>query len=385
MLRRLRLWLMVLPLVVAGGCAWFQDDDVLKPAELVDFEPTVELERQWTTDIGEGPGKRYTRFVPAFSEDRIFAAGHEGRVTALDRETGDRVWRKDLDVGISGAIGAGAGMVLVGTYEGQVIALSQEDGEELWRAQASSEILAPPQTNGNVVVVRTSDGRVFAYSAESGQGMWSYDHSIPALTLRTTARPLLTANQLFVGFDNGQLLCFNPENGVIQWDLRVGQPEGDNDLDRLVDVDSSPLLAEPIVYSAAYQGSVVAASRGTGRLVWKEEASTYNDMAFGNEQLYVVTDDSRVIAFGATSGAVAWENEQMLRRGLSAPATLGNYVATIDNDDYMHVLSQTDGSFAQRLKPPGNGFRSPLVSVDDVLYVFSDNGKLSAYRIAADD
>lgn len=385
MLRRLSLWSMSLTLAAVSGCAWFQDDDVLKPAELVKFEPTVKLERQWTTNIGDGPGKRYTRFVPAFSEERVFAAGHDGRVTALDRESGDRIWRKDLDIAISGAIGAGAGMVLVGTYEGQVIALSQEDGEERWRAQASGEILAPPQTNGDVVVVQTSDGRVFAYNAESGANAWSYDHTIPALTLRSTARPLLTASQLFVGFDNGQLVCFNPENGVIQWDIRVGQPEGDNDLDRLVDVDTSPLLAEPIVYGAAYQGSVVAASRGTGRLVWRYDASTYNDMAFGNGQLYVVTDDSRIIALGATSGAVAWENEQMLRRGLGAPATLGDYVAAIDSEDYMHVLSQTDGSFAQRLKPPGSGFRSPLVSVDDVLYVFSDNGKLSTYRIKTDE
>jgi outer membrane protein assembly factor BamB len=384
MFRSFGIGLLLLPLALVSGCAWFASEDVLKPAELVDFEPTVKLEKIWSTGVGAGQDNRYTRFVPAFSDGLVFVADHKGRVFALDQETGKKVWQRKTGLATSGAVGAGAGMVLLGTYSGEVVALQQEDGEELWRAKASTEVLAPPQTNGDVVVAQTIDGRVFAYDAATGARRWSYDHPVPTLTLRTTARPLLTDSQLFVGFDNGQLVSFNPENGVIRWDVRVGQPQGGSDLDRIVDVDASPLLADPLVYGAAYQGSVVAVSRGTGRLVWKQDVSTFHDMAHGNGKLYVVMDDSRVVAYVGSTGAVAWENEQMLRRGLGAPAAFGDYLAVIDDQDYMHVLSQEDGSFAQRLKPPGNGFRSPLKSVDDVLYVLSDNGKLTAYRVASE-
>lgn len=382
MFQRMTLWLLLLPLMVAGpGCALFGKDDVLKPAELVDFEPTVKVKRVWSARVGSGQDKRYTRFVPAFDGDRVFVADHKGRVFALEQSSGKRLWRAKTRLPVSGAVGAGAGMVLLGTYDAEVVALSQDDGRELWRARASSEILAPPQTNGDVVVAPTIDGRVFAFDAQTGARRWSYDHALPTLTLRSNARPLITENQLFIGFDNGQLVCFDPENGVIRWVVRVGQPQGRSDLDRIVDVDATPILANPMIFSAAYQGSVTAISRGTGRVVWQQDASTYHDMAYANDQLYVVTDDSRVRAYGATSGVVVWENDQMLRRGLRGPATIGNYLAVVDDDDYMHVLSQNDGNFARRLKPKGDGFRSPLMTFGDLLYVFSDDGRLTTYRI----
>ncbi len=363
------------------GCAWFQDEDVLKPAELVDFEPTVKLDKIWSTGVGSGQDDRYTRFVPAFDEDRVFIADYKGRVFALNRLTGDKLWTTDTESPISGAVGAGGDLVLIGTYDAEVIALSQEDGRELWRAQASSELLAAPQTNGDTVVVQTIDGRVFAYNAETGERRWSYDHALPTLTLRSTSRPLITNNQLFIGFDNGQLLNFDPDTGVSHWDVRVGQPQGSSDLDRIVDIDSSPLLVDALVYSASYQGSIVAVSRGTGRLVWKQDASTYHDLAYGNEKVYAVMDDSRVVAYRGTSGAILWENDQLIRRGVNGPAAIEGYVAAVDDEGYLHVLNQEDGSFAQRLKPPGSGFRSPLTSIDNTLYVLSDNGKLTAYRV----
>ncbi len=381
MLQPARTAILLGALALLNGCAWLSDEDALKPAELVKFEPTVELEKLWSENFGSGQDARYTRFVPGFSEDRIFVADHDGQVFAVDKKTGDELWQQETELPISGAVGAGYGLVLFGTYDGDIVALSQDDGHELWRAKASSEILAPPQTNGDVVVAQSVDGRVFAYDADNGDRRWSYDHPLPVLTLRSVARPLITDTQLFIGFDNGQLVCFNPDNGVLQWEVRVGQPQGRSDLDRVVDVDSSPLLVEAIVYSASYQGSVVAVSRGTGRLIWKNDASTYHDLAYGQEQIYLVMDDSRLIAYGATSGDILWQNEQMLRRGLNAPATIGGYVAVTDDEGYLHLLSQKDGSFAQRIKPPGDGFRSPLVSVDNVLYVLSDNGTLTAYQV----
>lgn len=372
---------MALLAVAMSGCALFGDEDALKPAELVEFEPSLKLERLWTTRTGAGQDARYTRFIPAFADERIFVADYKGRVVALNRNNGKKLWQQKTDLPVSGALGAGAGMVLLGTYKGDVVALSQEDGSELWRAKASTEILAPPQTNGQVVVAQTIDGKLFAYDASTGEQRWSYDHTLPILTFRTTARPLITENRLYVGFDNGQLLSFNPENGVSGWSVRVGQPQGRSDLDRVVDVDASPLLVDSFVYTAAYQGSVIAVSRGTGRIIWKQDASTAHDIAYGNGHVYATLDDSRVVAYSGTSGSVAWQNDQMLRRGLSAPAAFDNYVAVIDDEDYMHVLSQTDGSFAQRFKPPGSGFRSPMMVVDDVLYVLSDNGRLTAYRV----
>ena len=58
----------------------------------------------------------------------------------------------------------------------------------------------------------------------------------------------------------------------------------------------------------------------------------------------------------------------------------GNYLLVGDEEGWLHVLAQSDGRFLARRKAPG-GLRSPLVEVDDVVYVLADDGSLEALEI----
>lgn len=364
------------------ACASKEESEAVKPMDLVKFEKTVKLKKIWTSKAGKGQDRRYSLFVPAIVDGVVYAADVEGQVFAFNAEDGKRLWKIKLKRSVSGAISAHQGKVFLATYRGGVIALDAADGNLLWEAEASSEILAPPVSNGSVVSVNTIDGRVFTFDANTGEQLWTHDHPVPVLTLRGNAAPVVTENQVIVGFDNGQVVSLNAADGSLGWEVRVAQPRGSTDLERMVDIDGTPVLDDAFLYAGAYQGAVAAIARGTGRVMWKQDISAYQSLAVDNGNVYVVTEDDSVIAYNSATGSVEWRNDQLLRRNLGAPATIGDYLATIDEDGYMHVLSQTDGSFAARIKPSGDDFRSPLVSVNDILYVLADNGKLSAYRIA---
>ncbi len=113
-----------------------------EPAELVDFKPEVVLDKQWSRSIGEGQGETYNLLTPVVYGGQIYAADVEGLVLSMDRETGKVNWKTELDVRVSGGVGAGYGLVLVGTLNGAVIALDVESGEERWRANVRSEVLS---------------------------------------------------------------------------------------------------------------------------------------------------------------------------------------------------------------------------------------------------
>ena len=66
--------------------------------------------------------------------DQIYAADVEGLVVSMDRLTGKVNWKKKLDKPVSGAVGAGYGLVLIGTLRGEVLALDVSTGEERWRS-----------------------------------------------------------------------------------------------------------------------------------------------------------------------------------------------------------------------------------------------------------
>src|SRR5690606_40195920 len=107
----------------------------LPPAELTKFDTEVELRSEWSRCVGDGQGETFNMLVPAIDGEVIYAADVEGLVMAMDRTSGKVIWRKKLDIPVSGAIGAGYGQVLLGTLKGEVIALDSSDGEEQWRSR----------------------------------------------------------------------------------------------------------------------------------------------------------------------------------------------------------------------------------------------------------
>ena len=63
-----------------SGCGWFQGDPVNPPAELVEFEPSVKVERIWSTGIGAGSGDVPLHLGPAFANGLIYTADRKGRI-----------------------------------------------------------------------------------------------------------------------------------------------------------------------------------------------------------------------------------------------------------------------------------------------------------------
>lgn len=374
----------VLCLLILVSCSTSEEKEkarALKPAKLVEFESTMKLTKVWSASAGRGQDKRYTRLEPMILGDRVFAADIDGTVFAFDKTNGKRLWREDTEMSISGAIGGTGNELVFGTYNGEVSALSNETGERLWTAEVSSEVLAPPVSNGEVVVAQSIDGGVFGFNAKTGDLLWSYDHATPVLTLRGTSKPVIVSSQVILAFDNGQMISLGVDDGSLKWEARISQPKGRTELERIIDIDGTPIVDGGMVYAATYHGTLAAFTRAQGRMVWQQDLSTHQNLTISRGRIFASSEASSVVAFDAQSGAVLWKNDQLSLRNIGAPAIIGDYVAVIDHEGYMHLMSQLSGEFAYRFKPAGKGFRSPIMSYDDQLLVLSDNGKLSSYRI----
>lgn len=163
--------LLALALAVVGCSSNSKKE--LPPAELTDFKEEVVLSKQWSRSVGDGQGDLYNLLEPAVDGSTIYAASAEGRVMAIQRETGDVLWKKDLERPVSGGVGVGYGLVLVGTLRGDVIALDEATGKKKWTKRVNSEVLSAPATNGDVVVVQTQDDKLIGLDAASGDSAGS--------------------------------------------------------------------------------------------------------------------------------------------------------------------------------------------------------------------
>ncbi|MCZ6657153.1 MAG: outer membrane protein assembly factor BamB [Gammaproteobacteria bacterium] len=395
--------------LLASGCSWFTwlpwvDDpegpDPMEPAKLVKFDAEIRVKRLWKVSIGEGLGKKYLRLNPVILADRIFAADGYGVVEARNRFDGKRIWRArvgELEGGffsslnffdrkdpsfVSGGVGAGAGFVLVGTTSGTVVALSAADGAEVWRTFVGSEVLARPSVGDDAVFVQTIDGRLVALETKDGSVRWSFDNQVPVLTLRGTSAPVYDDGVVYGGFANGMVSAVKTDTGEPVWEQRIMLPEGRSELDRMVDVDGSPMLSGSLVYAVAYHGMLKAMRRSDGSPIWQRKHSSFLDLSEGYGQIYVVDETDLIIAIDQQNAEETWSQANLYRRKLTSPVAFSNYLIVGDDEGYLHVLAQSDGRFLGRRKLDSDGLRSAMVVGDGkTLYVLGNSGSLQAIEI----
>lgn len=366
--------------VLAAGCSSNSKKE-LPPAELTQFTEEVVLKKQWSRSIGDGQGETYNTLVPAIENDRIYASDVNGLVFALDRINGDVVWKKDLELPVSGAVGVGYGLVMLGTLKGEVVALDSSTGEERWRSRVTSEVLAPPASNGDIVVVQTQDDRLIGLDAATGDRRWIYESTPAVLTLRGTGAPIVTNRLAVAGLSTGKVIAVDTQNGVPVWESRVAIPQGRSELDRVVDIDGGLLLSGEVLYVGTYQGRVAGLDLESGRVLWQRDASSYVGVAQGFGNVYVSEASGTVESIDERSSSSLWSNDTMARRQLSAPEVFSSYVAVGDFEGYLHLLSQVDGRFVGRERIDSDGLRARPLVVGDTIYVFGNSGKLEALTI----
>lgn len=366
--------------VFAVGCSSNSTKEQ-PPAELEKFAEEVRLDKQWSRSIGEGQGETWNQLELAVEGDSLFAADIEGLVVAMNRETGKVLWETELDKPVSGGVGAGYGLVLVGTLKGQVIALDSASGEVKWRAPVGSEVLAAPASNGNVVVVQTQDDRLVALDAASGERLWSYESTPAVLTLRGTGAPVVTNQLAVAGLSSGKVIALDVQRGIPVWEQRVAVPQGRSELERMVDIDGGLLLSGGTLYVVTYQGQLAALDLMSGRPLWQRQASSYVGVATGFGNIYVSQAGGTVEGIDERSTSALWSNDALARRQLTTPAVFSSNVAVGDLEGYLHLLSQVDGRFVGRERVDSDGLRARPLVVGDWLYAYGNSGKLVAYTL----
>ena len=374
-----------------GNIVAREQDNSIPPAELLDIEESLEVERVWAGRYAKGVNELYIQLIPEPYENWIFTAGRDGRIIALDRDSGDEVWTKrKKSLRISGGPGAGEGLVFVGTSDAEVVAFDAETGEEKWQAEVSSEVLAPPRAAYRTVVVRTGDGKLFAIDIDSGKRRWVYDRTIPTLTLRGTGAPVIHNTTVIAGFDNGRLVALDLLTGKQAWETRLAVPSGRSDLERMVDVDSEPVILDDTVYVASFQASVAAVSALSGQLEWTREISSYSSLAVDSDRVYVTDDKGYVWALDRYTGASIWKQQALKARQVSGPALIGDYVVVGDLEGYLHWMKRDTGEFVYRNRLDKERILVPCRRTEDMLLAFSSSGELAAFKpgsssVATDD
>ena len=235
-----------------------EKDEEAEPKILVKFDSTLQIKKVWSTKVGGASDYLLVGLRPVGDGNLMYAASQDGKVLAMDPDTGNPRWRTDLEVELSAGPGVNEGFVAVASKDGEVILLNAATGEEQWRTSVGGEVLAHPLIDDDTVIVQTIDNRLLALARVDGKQRWEMEQTMPLLSMRGTASPLMVGSLIIAGFDNGRLTAVNLETGNIEWDSMLALATGRSDLERLSDIDGAIAVVGQDVYATGYQGRLAS-------------------------------------------------------------------------------------------------------------------------------
>ena len=378
-----------------AGCStikgWFgadEDDRPTEPAALVEFTPSATVSKIWSAGAGDGEGRLGARQGPAIADGRVYAAAIDGGVRAFDLQTGAEQWsyepaevEDEPRVRLAGGPGAGDGLVVVGGLDGEVIALDAATGAEKWKAKVGNEVIAAPTVGGGMVFVRSNDGRVTAFDAATGERRWFWSRVMPALTVRGNDAVVLGPGYVFVGNDDGTVAAISMPDGTLIWEQAIAQPEGRSELDRMADVDGTPVLDGAVLYATSFKGQTMAIDAPTGRPLWAHDSGGGNRLGNASDRVIATDRAGTVWAINKADGGALWQQPALARRNLTGAVAHGDYAVVGDFDGYLHWLRLADGQFAARARAGGEALRATPVVADGILVAQNVDGELTAFRL----
>lgn len=379
----------LLSVTLLSGCSLFSgEEDVVKMSPLPTVENQFTPSTAWDVSVGNGIGDFYSNLHPAYADSVVYAADRKGTVKAVNADDGKEVWSVNLaekdgwfsrkPALLSGGLTIAGGHVYVGSEKAQVYALDAGTGAIVWQTTAAGEVLSRPTASDGLVLVHTSNGQLQALDENSGVVKWTVNLDMPALSLRGESAPAVAFGAAIVGGDNGRVSAVLMQQGQLIWQQRISQATGSTEIDRLSDVDTTPVIVNGVVYALAYNGNLTALDLRSGQILWKRELGSVNDFIVDGNRIYIADQNDRVLALTTDGGVTLWTQSDLLHRLLTAPALYNGSLVVGDSEGYLHWINPEDGRFVAQQKLDSSGFLTEPVVADGKLLIQAKDGTVYA-------
>jgi len=181
-----------------------------------------------------------------------------------------------------------------------------------------------------------------------------YQRNNPPLTVRNYSGGVITRGALFMGTAGGKLVAVDLATGNLGWEANVATPKGATELERIADVTSLPLIDGNQACAVAYQGRIACFDLLRGTLNWSRDVSSLEGIAADSRFVYMTDDKGAILALDKSTGASAWKQDKLAQRRPSGPQIVGEYVAVVDAEGYLHLLDTNDGNLVGRVATDGS-------------------------------
>ncbi|WP_432480723.1 outer membrane protein assembly factor BamB [Moraxella sp. ZY200743] len=374
--------------IALTGCATGIKGEDKKPAKLIKIDAPIgvlspifqaSLEQGRSLSKGERVSKKDIVDLQVSEVDDVLVAASRGGIVSAMKE-GRPLWSADLkDAITSGVATSKAGKVaVIGTRSGKVVALDIATGASLWEVSLPTSSQTPALISDDRVLLSANNGIIYGLDLRTGRVVWQFGTQQADISVRGAAKPLhLDGQTALFGMADGRIHAINPATGSPLWARRVGLPTGGSAVERMSDVDGTPLVVGQYLYVTSFSGQLVGFDMSTGRAMFAAKIASTKSPTILGDALITTGVNGDVKAFNRLTGEELWLNEELKNRKLTNPIAVGNHVAVGDYEGVIHLLDAT-GNIVDRVQTKGE--LTSLQVVGNRLYTQSATGVVSIWQ-----
>lgn len=377
-------------MLIIGGCSTFSRTQTISMSPLPKVENQFQPKLIWKLLVGDNHSNIYSNLHLAWKGAYIFAANRCSIVKAIDINTGREIWSNDFSMPInllshkiteflSGGLTVEGDKLYFGSELAKLYALNIYDGKVIWETHLSGEVLSSPVVSNGIVLVHNSNGILQAINNFDGTVKWSIRLNVPLFSLRGESAPAIAFDTAIIGDDNGCISAVLLNQGQIIWQQRISNVGGETEVERLKDVQTTPVVINGVVYAVSYNGNLAAMDLYSGKLIWSNNIGSISDLLVNNSLIYLIDQTDCLMSISAVKGLILWRQDKLLHRSLTSPVLYKNYIITGDAEGYLHWIDPKDGHFIVQHKVDNSGILSQCVVAGDKLIVQAKNGKVYAF------
>ena len=250
------------------------------------------------------PNAKPNELAPAFmapiavTDALVFAGDQEGGFHAINRLTGEKVWRVEDGGEIVGGPNLYKDRVLFGSHKGQLTCLEQATGKELWKYDTGGPINGTPTVAGQYTF-STNCQAPFLKVVDIETGKEVKDVKIEA---RLIASAAFRDGVLYFGTEIGAVYALEWQKGELAW--TYSNPDRDQQ------IDSSPAVSQDIVVIGHGDKQLHAIDRQTGKGIWTVPTRAKIDACpvIAGDKVIVGSNDKQLYLVRLSDGEVLWKH-----------------------------------------------------------------------------
>jgi len=355
------------------------------------------LGRAFTVPAGRGSSMT-ARLAsePVVAGGRVYTIDTLGAVRAFDAQTGAAIWasqtpyeeRANTPSLYGGGIAYDNGRIFATNGLGYVPALDVRTGGIVWKVRPGGPLRGAPTVSGDAVYVMSQDNQIYALKESDGSTNWSQAASLEIAGVFGSASPAVGQGTVVAGFSSGELNAYRYENGRMVWQDALQRTSIRTSVSSLSDIDADAVIDRGQVIAVGQGGRMVSLDITTGQRQWELNLAGISTPWVAGDWIFVVTSDAQLLCIARNNGHIRWINKLPPFNHLKAkkgqidykgPILAGGRLIVVGTNGVMINIDPATGSFQSQTSAGAGISQGPIVA-NSTLYIYDDDGRLSAFR-----